>query len=288
MKNLASQFDRWMRQRFPQAYYHVVQRPRLRFQFRAERRLATGAASSHSERRSIVFFTTQKCASRYVSELIAKLAVPARMIHADYDAYVSMVRVPREINPFQGAMGTAFQTKGYYYGPIGTLRNIPRLGEYSVVLQLRDPRDVLTSLYFSTAYSHALISAKVLRRRKEALAMSVDEFALAEIEEYVPIYEQYCGLLETDKSVLFLRYEDMVTNFPDWLGKLSHHIGLDDQNDAIERIRQEADFSVSAEDVFSQRRQVAPGDHIRKLQPATIDELNRAFKGVLIKLGYVV
>jgi hypothetical protein len=182
---------------------------------------------------------------------------------------------------------TAFRPKGYYYGPIGTLRNIPRLEEYAVLLQLRDPRDVLTSLYYSTAYSHALISAKVVRRRKEALAMSVDEFVLTEIEEYLPIYEQYCGMLDTNKSVLFIKYEEMVGDFSNWLGKLSSHIGLNDQVEALERVRQDANFSVDAEDVFSQRRQVKPGDHRRKLQPATIDELNKAFKGVLIRLGYV-
>jgi hypothetical protein len=62
------------------------------------------------------------------------------LVHADYDAYVSMVRPPKESNPFQakGALHTAFSPQGYYYGPLGTFPNIPDMGKYAIFLQLRD------------------------------------------------------------------------------------------------------------------------------------------------------
>jgi hypothetical protein len=288
VKRLGSRLERWVSSRFPNAYYQLVQRPRTYFRFATERKLVLGASLSQSQQRSIIFFTTQKCASRYVSRVIAALASSAGLVHADYDAYVSMVRPPKESNPFQakGALHTAFSPQGYYYGPLGTFRNIPDLGKYAIFLQLRDPRDVLTSLYFSTRYSHALISPKVIRRRKQSLSISIDEFVLKGVDEYVPIYEQYCQQLISRRDVLFLKYEDMVADFPGWVARLSLHLGLSEQTAALDRILQQADFSVRSEDEHSQRRQVTPGDHQRKLQPETVEGLTTSFKSVLNVLGY--
>ena len=210
------------------------------------------------------------------------------MVHADYDAYVSMIKVPKLKNPFspEGTLSSAFNSHGYYYGPIGTYRGIPNLENYKIVLQLRDPRDVLTSLFFSTAYSHAIINPKLLRRREQALKMSVDEFVLAEIEEYLLIYQQYCEQLVHRSDVLFLKYEGMVTDFERWLSQLSQWVGLDGEFKALNSIRKQADFNVSNEDIYAQRRQVTPGDYLRKLRPKTIQKLNSAFKPILKDLGY--
>jgi hypothetical protein len=216
------------------------------------------------------------------------MAEPAGLVHANYDAYVTMTRVPGNLNPFSanGSMHKAFRPQGYYYGPIGSYRRIERLDAYKAVLQLRDPRDVLTSLYYSTVYSHAVISPKLIRRRKEAAQMDVDEFVLHSIGEYLSIYEIYCKQLLNQKYLLFLKYETMVGEFDSWLNQLVAHIGLGDQEKALNSIRRQADFSVNKEDKYAQRRQVAPGDHRRKLQAKTIGQLNDAFKEVLSQLDY--
>lgn len=287
MKRIRSRMERWVGRRFPTLYYQLFQRPRLYFRFSKERRLASGETLSQSNQRSLIFFTTQKCASRYVSEVLDSLATPAGMVHADYDAYVTMARIPKEKNPFSPVgLPNAFRSQGYYYGPIGTFRDVPDLESYSVVLQLRDPRDMLTSLYFSTAFSHALINPKMIRRRKEALSLDVDEYVLKEAKEYQFIYAQYCEMLLGKKNVLFLKYEDMVADFPNWLQKLADHTGLAGQKIALDAIRKRADFSVDGEDKYAQRRQVAPGDHLRKLKPDTIQQLNSLFGSVLKQLNY--
>ncbi|MEX2144182.1 MAG: sulfotransferase domain-containing protein [Anaerolineales bacterium] len=288
MKRLGTRLERWLSGSFPSAYYHWVQRPRIHFRFATERKLAAGEPLSSSQRRSLIFFTTQKCASRYVSGVIATLAQAAGMMHADYDAYVSMVRMPKERNPFmaEGALAVAFKPRGFYYGPIGTFRHIPGLEQYALVLQLRDPRDMLTSLYYSTKYSHAIINPKVIRRRKEAYTLSIDEFVLKGADEYLPIYEEYCQQLLSQPAMLLLKYEDMVADFPDWLARLSVHVGLADQEETLERIKRQADFSIEREDKFSHRRQISPGDHKRKLQPDTVQRLTTLFKPSLDQLDY--
>jgi len=291
MKRFSANLDRGFRNRFPWVYYYLIQRPRIGFQFKTERALLKGGARlSKSAHPSILFFTTQKCASRYVSSVIGKLCASAEMVHVDYDAFVAMVRLPKQKNPFSfdGSISTAFHREGYYYGPIGTYRDIPNSDAYKTLLQLRDPRDVLTSLYFSTAYSHALISPKLIRRRKEAQTLGIDEYVITSAEEYLTIYNGYCDHLLGQKNLLFLKYEEMVTDFDAWLQKLRQHLALSDQEEAIEAIRTDADFSMEQEDPYSQRRQIRPGDHRRKLKPETIKKLNKRFKPVLEKLNYPI
>jgi hypothetical protein len=268
MKRIRSGLDRAFRTRFPKLYYQVVQRPKLHFQFQTEKRLISGEKLSNSANPSILFFTTQKCASRYVSRVIAALAGDEDMVHADYDAFNAMLRPSLEQNPF--AQNGAIQG----------------VKAYKTVLQLRDPRDVLTSLYFSTAFSHALISEKVIRRREEAQQMTIDDFVLMETKEYVPIYQEYVDFLLDKPNVLFLKYEDMVGGFEEWLAELIGHIGISADPALLNQLRKEADFSVTSEDPYSQRRQVTPGDHKRKLKPETITELDRLFNPILKRLKY--
>ena len=288
MRKWIAGIDRAFQTRFPFVYYQFIQRPRLFFRFQTEKQLVRGVSLSKSEHSSILFFTTHKCASRYVSRLFSTLTEEVGMVPVDYDAFVTSSKVPLSLHPYkdEGTLSTAFQSRGYFYGPIGSYREIPKRKDYRVLLQLRDPRDVLTSLYYSTSFSHALISEKVLRERKAALENSPDEFVLENAGKYLTIYSDYCEKLLGKTEVLFLQYERMVGDFDGWLKALSEHTGLDHLNESLQLIQDQANFQVSKEDIYSQRRQVTPGDHLRKLRPKTIVELNRILSPVLTTLGY--
>jgi hypothetical protein len=289
MKKFTTSIERFLSQQFPYFFLTFIQKPRNHFRFTKERQLSKGVLLSKSDHPSILFFTTQKCASRFVDSVFTQLTGAASIVHADYDAYVTMVQKPRNERVFANDinMQKAFHARGYYYGPIGTYRSIPDMPRYRVVLQLRDPRDVLTSLYFSTAFSHAVINPKLVRRRQEALSMDIDTFVLHEADEYLPIFRQYCDSLLDKSWAVFLKYEEMVTDFPSWLNKLSHHTGLAGETSTLEAVRRTADFSINSEDKYAQRRQITPGDYLRKLQPGTIEQLNGRFAQILDRLGYV-
>jgi hypothetical protein len=286
--NIIHRFDRYLQQSFPQFYYSAIQKPRSFFRFKNERLLSRGISLSKNNHKSILFFTTQKCASRYVGQIIEQLAVAEGMITVDYDAYVTMAKVPKQFRPFSSAEARerAFQSKGYYFGPMGSYRKIPEMENYHVFLQFRDPRDVLTSLYFSTAYSHALINQKMVDRRKKAMAKTIDEYVLENAAQYERIYRQYCEILLGDPKILFLKYELMVAEFDNWINQLCEHLALTHHKDVVEAIKKKANFQVSGEDIYSQRRQVSPGDFRRKLKPKTIEQLNSSFSYVLEQLEY--
>jgi hypothetical protein len=46
------------------------------------------------------------------------------------------------------------------------------------------------------------------------------------------------------------------------------------------------EFTVDQEDIYSNKRQVTPGDHRRKLKPETIEHLNQVFADILQALNY--
>lgn len=101
----------------------------------------------------------------------------------------------------------------------------------------------------------------------------------------------------------FVKYETLVTHFAEWLHDYLRAFDRLDQpgrrlfglarrrkrlKGIYERFssRFQDDFSVATEDKFHHKRQVAPGDHRRKLSSSTISDLNRDFAHVLTDLEY--
>lgn len=186
-----------------------------------------------------------------------------------------------------------FKPAGYLYGPFRTPPSNwepPNMEAYKILLMLRDPRDVLTSLYFSVAYSHSIIDGKAGKRqldsRAKTLNKSIDEFVIDISSGYLERYNDYCENLLGKSNTFFVKYEDMVGNFNVWLNTIMTVLELGASQELQNKIIGEVDFNVPEENIYSHKRQVTPGDHKRKLQPETISILNTKFCKVLDLLGY--
>lgn len=186
------------------------------------------------------------------------------------------------------------------FGPIRAgeaLPNIPQcLDSYKIILHLRDPRDILTSLFFSCAYSHPRqegcfdVSDE---QRKLWHEEGIDPFVIAKAKNWKARYEQLCQALLGHENTVLIKYEDMVTDYQKWLeAYLSvFHNGAASQpslgsihDDLYHKHKDE--FHVSSEDIFRHKRQVTPGDHQHKLAPETIECLNHTFSDILRLLHY--
>lgn len=95
-----------------------------------------------------------------------------------------------------------FKRRGYVYSVFGgAIEGIPALEQYRIFLMVRDPRDVLTSMYYSSAYSHPVPEATgdkreaFLARRRHTREISIDQFALENAEHKRAIYQHYTDLL---------------------------------------------------------------------------------------------
>ena len=174
-------------------------------------------------------------------------------------------------------------------------------------MHLRDPRDVLTSAYYSHVYNH-----KRTKRfnpsddqRSEWEEQGVDDFVINRIPRVKNEYEALCEHFLGKENVVFLKYEEMVADYGKWLeGFLSAFSGFEPKQRAGlgkllgENTRQriyaalydkyKGDFSSAKkkEDVYSHKRQVTPGDYARKLKQSSIEQLNNEFSSILTGLNY--
>jgi Sulfotransferase domain len=262
--------------------------------FLNERLLINGQHQSSSTHQSIIFYSTAKGGSTYVSDLLRQLVEDVEITPINFSDYCwqmgeSMDAIKNKVVSNQG-----FKPVGYCYGCFRDIRlwTIPELDRYKILLVLRDPRDVMTSLYFSIAVSHKIPTLNQHSRKKmllfkiTALKMNIDDYVLESIPRFLEKYQDYIHYLYGKPNVVFLTYEEMVGHFGVWLDKVITGLELDVSPQLVDRIKSEANFTVDREDIYSHKRQVQPGDHKRKLKPETIEILNDRFAEVLETLGY--
>lgn len=258
--------------------------------------------------RSVLIYTVHKAASmflhRVTCEVSSRLEIP-------YCSVNGPPEVALAIKNSSWRTAIEKEREGACFGPIRAGNQEPLypsgLEDYSLILHLRDPRDVLTSLYYSHTFSHPrkpggfnVSDAERERWRKEG----PDPFVLRWLPEYRRRFEDLIdNILERD-NVKFLRYEDMLEELEEWMGSyLSafHHIPIPQRSgwfrsppnswEALNRWlcrKYRKEFLIPKEDVYRHRRQIRPGDHLRKLQPATVETLNGELSKILARLGYEV
>jgi hypothetical protein len=175
------------------------------------------------------------------------------------------------------------------YGIIGPLR-FPIadkiLRRSNIILHLRDPRDVLVSLYYSLAYSHENIPGEA---RVNARKMGIDQFVMTRSPVYLKRYERYAAIVQA-YPVRLLHYEDMISKREEWLEQFLELFALEDnpreeiRSSVIELLKTQLAMPAH-ENVQAHIRQAKPRDHERKLRPETIASLNDLFRAPCAKLG---
>ena len=199
--------------------------------------------------------------------------------------------------------------KGACFGPIRGGEAPPLfpkdIDEYSIVLHLRDPRDAMTSQYFSEAYSHPRREDgfnPTDEKRAKWIEEGIDNHVIKYLNWYKQKHKDLIENLLGKPNVTFLKYEDMVLNYKDWLkGYLSafehaahgrkFRLSFNKKptiSDLYGQLyeKHKNSFKVKEEDIYKSKRQVQPGDHKRKLKQETIETLNNEMKDILDALGY--
>jgi len=241
---------------------------------------------------SIIWFTAHKCASVYASEILQKLAEDVGMIYRNYegDLWEKGQSLEKLIYGNDSeTINNMFKTTGHIYGPFRQYYPIPEMEKYKVILMLRDPRDVLTSLYFSMAYSHDIPESQKTdldSAREYVKNKNIDDIVIEHSPWVRTTYEHYTKYLFGKNNVLFLSYEDMVTDFPIWLIELCKNLPIKPSEKLKNELIDLAVFEVE-ENIYSHKRQVKPGDHRRKLKVNTIKQLNLELQDVLKIYGWL-
>lgn len=250
-----------------------------------------------ANQRSFFVVGLHKAGSTLLTDLFRRLAVgyryvPYNLHQALYDLGLS---APNVVVPH----GEVFQPFGFaYIGFRGwpASHSLPDWSKERVVLLVRDPRDVMVSLYYSIAKSHMSprVTADTANLRKQfqddresALALGLDGFALAWANK---IYREYTETFEVLRPAnpRVWRYEDVIFNKVAWVKEMLRYLGMEPPpNHILEQIIRPFDVLPNSEDPERHIRQVKPGDHKAKLAKATIEELSETFAPILSRHRYV-
>ncbi|MGB5596538.1 MAG: sulfotransferase domain-containing protein [Crocosphaera sp.] len=173
--------------------------------------------------------------------------------------------------------------------------NYPHISEIIHIVQIRDPRDILVSEYFSNAWIHPDTQWSEERKELRTIIqqMSIDEYVVEGAEKLgtfgeIPLKIRYQPILNLslpeNHQIIIIKYEDMITDFKNWLGKSikPFQFDLNLEPFIIEEYynKYKHEFTEKSE-TLEHKRKMTPGDHKQKLKPDTIDKLNDIFKEVL-------
>jgi hypothetical protein len=235
---------------------------------------------------SIAFFTMHRSASTFQIDMLKELATLSGKRHVHIDPRLEN-RKENRTNPIR-VIPERFEsmfspTAGHIYGPFRRFAQIPEIEKYRIILSLRDPRDVVVSLFFSQVYSHGPppnpeLRKQYIARTHKAKEQGIDRFCLQAADNMVRIYSIYKEAYEK-MPMLLLTYEEMVQNFPSYAKKMLEWCDLQEHHRII--VRKFNKFKAPKEDIYAHKRQVTPGDHKRKLKRPTINQITRKLKPIL-------
>ncbi|MEO5721333.1 MAG: sulfotransferase domain-containing protein [Chthoniobacterales bacterium] len=190
------------------------------------------------------------------------------------------------------------------FGPVRFFLPSRGLERANILLHLRDPRDVLTSMFFSYAFMHQGQVPANTGIRKQVAEAGIDQFVLDlssdgchryegdygtggnykhHIGNILERYERYLRDVVGQPNATVVFYEEMVADFPTWLRKVVAPFELENAEETYRFVldRHEAEVKPAGENPWLHKRKVTPGDYKEKLKPETIEELNRRFGKVL-------
>lgn len=242
-----------------------------------------------TDARSVFAFSTNRAGSSLLNAIMRAIAEPAGLVY--YALSKEAVRQGVRANSLPEQFAGMIRPRGYLYGgfraaPSFTIENIET---YPSVLLIRDPRDIIVSLYYSRSVSHGVPGPGEAREnfdknRSIALGMSIDEFVVHEAPNRC---RKIRSLNPVSEFSRIYRYEDVIYSKKSWIEGMVRYLQIDVGDDAIESIAKSVDIVPESEDPSHHIRQVAPGDHRHKLRPETIDCLNHEFADIMERYGYL-
>jgi hypothetical protein len=240
---------------------------------------------------SVILFTLHKVASTFTHELLGYLNTELLGLRRmDWDKYIHN-KFPTDTTTWMtDHVDQLFHCSGYMYGPFRASLPISDLDRYRVLMILRDPRDILTSAYFSEAFSHAppLLPerlAELEERRIRVQAMSIDEFVTEKADELLGFLDDYRKIADT-YGVRPLTYTQMMSDWDGFMDGVQDALGVPISQHHREVLKAKGRIGEELGDNANDHlRRGTPGDHLDKLQPDTVRHLTTVFHSHLEWLG---
>jgi hypothetical protein len=278
-----------------------------------------GVRKSKKLNRKVIVFTTHKAGSMVLHRVLRDICEKNDI------AYYSPNQNSDKQLPFRRIFGGEdfIASRNGCFGPLRFFVPTAALDGASIILHLRDPRDVLVSMFFSYCFMHPGEIAPNTGYRKEVAQVGIDKFVLdmsdgnfscyrgdygtgGHYGTYIgSVYDRYVRYLREivgRPNAIVISYEEMVLDFPSWLRKVLATFELGEAKETYEFVRSRIEIQHDVtrripighaetikppgEDIWSHKRKATPGDYKEKLKPETISKLNARFGEALDTLGY--
>jgi len=202
------------------------------------------------------------------------------------EAFMKGIR-PQEIKEDSLA---CFEPSGVIYSGF---RNYPQefdlpLAGKKIIHLVRDPRDMVVSLYFSMVKSHPELkdsSGNWSKEVAESENKGLTDFVLERAYSYKMYHRRYSEALK-GHDVKVYRYEDVIYNKRDWMIDMLDYLEIEINDDIVDAVVKKNDIIPNAEDDSQHIRQVHPGNYKKKLDQDTIIKLNRRMIDFLREFDY--
>jgi hypothetical protein len=114
----------------------------------------------------------------------------------------------------------------------------------------------------------------------------INEFAIAEAFSYKEIFDRLIKLISRNNDVLVFRYEDIFYNPARWIEYIISTLNLSIYPDTLNKVIAKINMLPYSENPHKHHRQGAPGDHLRKLRPATIEMISKILQDAILCFDY--
>ena len=243
-----------------------------------------------SNRNSISFVSLHKTATSYFSSTVLKQV--KGMVNIDYQNlhYKSGYKYASIVKP-----------EGYIYGVLrlydddhpgkkltDSVIKKCLLNKLDFVILIRDPRDIIVSMYYSFGFSHGLSPDETTQRyqekRRESIqAMNIDEYAVYVLPKLKKKLNCLIEMSGKTSRLTILKYDEMIIDFKSFYRKLQQAISIDSN---FESSMYANTRPQPLEIVGSHRRSGNVGEYINKLRGDTIDIINSEITGQLKYFDY--
>lgn len=256
------------------------------------------AQNRNKTRPSVLFFTTHKCASTFVSALLDELANQSDYENLNYEsAYWELGDQVDASNTHISKFlpqnyDVLFRRHGEIYGPLRFAVDFPGRDKFKHIFFFRDPRDVLVSMYYSFGFTHpepinSEVRQRFLKNRAEIQALGIDEYVLKKAaENIIPRFERFRGLAQTAPGALFLTYDEFSQHTDVFLRKVTDYLEIDLSEESIEKLSNFASPIQKGAPKLEHKRSGKSGQWKNELKPETADELNRILAPILDYWGF--
>jgi len=246
---------------------------------------------SPGQNESFIAFAPPKSGSTLLYKLLSDVCVASGVVVIDlptasFKNGIRPVDLTESIAPVFVPYGYAYL--GWRHYPQQVKNNLQAM---KIILLVRDPRDMLVSLYYSKAFSHPAPkhgSARdlLLKDRELAQEADINKWVCKHTSQYKKVFESYLTNLSSDKTQVY-RYEDVIFRKQEWLADMLVYLNIDLPRKSIAAIADRHDIRPEKENPGAHVRQVSPGNYLNKLQPDTIEFLNNELGEILKRFGYV-